>query len=958
MNKILSSIIGGLLGVTMAASVGVATFAGSNAKEAKAATSTITLIPNQSNTGNSSTSYVTTAHTFTYSSVSWTMNQWNPKSLQIKTNQNSATSEFNFYTGVFPGSITSVVLTFSDLTLVSTSSTGMYVALKSSAYSSLATSGGNQLTWSSTNKTLTWTGSASSGYKAISFYQNGKVATGTNKIASIAVTYDTGSTPTPTEYEYSDIITRAKTGIAYGSNRYEEWSGLQLTSAATYAGCSAGDYDSVQIRTTNNNSGVVTTASGGTVKNIVLKFRTNTTSGRKVHIYGNSSAYSSAEDLFDSTTRGTSIELVEYTSGTTEYTVTPESSYAYVGLRSTSGAVYLESVTITWTTTTQQKSVSSLSVTTNPDTTIFGVGEKLVLTGMVVTATYSDSTSAATVNYTTSPVEGYTFVVGDVGSKTLTVTSSADTTKTTTITLTVVNAYPTKLERTSPAVYSSTMKLNEGTGRFKATFTDASTVTDIKVGDSGTELYINDVAVDTNSLAANYANQNATIKYTNNGKTVQYTFKVVVEDDLLIDHFDDVPEYVLSGESATINAHFTSFIGMPETITVTSLEPSNLTATFNQSDVTYNSTTYIGEIPITVTGGNTAGQYNVSVTIEKDGETASNTCAIIVREAAPGHEGSGSYEKITTTSSDMSGKYVIAANVDGTYLAMNAEINNKSKMTVSEITAENNIVTSSSSSYSIFELSKNGSNYNIKNGTRYLRYSGSSTNLAFADNNDPYGWTISTTSSGLGTFRLIASSTANDNSPRALAYHAPKGTGVNNVFGPYTISNLSTSKTGDSGVSTYEYYEIELFKYNGSDEEETGATEFELVKSFVDNYMHMDDIAVTNTDDTGACRGSSGYYATAKAAWNSMVSSYTGSMNLKDIFEERFPDAYERYITWAEKCGDNSPFDGNAAPSSSKSSIVNIESNSATSIIVIVVSLITITSVGAYITLRKKKEVK
>lgn len=43
MNKILSSIIGGLLGITMAASVGVATFAGSSSKEAKAEETTATL---------------------------------------------------------------------------------------------------------------------------------------------------------------------------------------------------------------------------------------------------------------------------------------------------------------------------------------------------------------------------------------------------------------------------------------------------------------------------------------------------------------------------------------------------------------------------------------------------------------------------------------------------------------------------------------------------------------------------------------------------------------------------------------------------------------------------------------------------------------------------------------------------------------------------------------------------
>ena len=214
MNKLISKIVGACLGLSLATGVGVGVAVGqNNIQEAKAASSTITLVPNQDNTGSDATSYVTSAFTFTYGTVSWTMNQWNPSTLQIKTNQGSASNEFNFYTGVFPGNVTSVVLTFSALTLSSTSSTGMYVALKTSAYSSLATSGGNQMTWNSNAKTLTWSGSSSSGYKAISFYQNGKVATGTNKIASIAVTYETSSA-TLSSISILHILTHSLDSIA------------------------------------------------------------------------------------------------------------------------------------------------------------------------------------------------------------------------------------------------------------------------------------------------------------------------------------------------------------------------------------------------------------------------------------------------------------------------------------------------------------------------------------------------------------------------------------------------------------------------------------------------------------------------------------------------------------------------------------------------------------------------
>ena len=154
-------------------------------------TATYSLTPNQSSTGSSATSYITTLTEFTYNNVSWKMNQWNPSTLQIKTNQSSATSEFRFYnTSAIPGKITQVVLTFSDLTLSNTTTTGfMFVGGTSEV---TATTGGTNGTWNSTNKTITWTPGANDNFTYFAFYQNGKVATGTNKLATadaIVVTY-------------------------------------------------------------------------------------------------------------------------------------------------------------------------------------------------------------------------------------------------------------------------------------------------------------------------------------------------------------------------------------------------------------------------------------------------------------------------------------------------------------------------------------------------------------------------------------------------------------------------------------------------------------------------------------------------------------------------------------------------------------------------------------------------
>ena len=161
---------------------------------------TYSLTPNQESTGSSATTYITTLTEFTHDGISWKMNQWNPKTLQIKTNQSSAASEFRFYnTSAFAGRIKSVVITFSALT-VSDASKLMFLGGTSEV---TATTGGTAGTWNSTAKTLTWTPGASDNFTFFAFYQNGKAASGTNYLAetnAIVVTYETsgGGTPTPT----------------------------------------------------------------------------------------------------------------------------------------------------------------------------------------------------------------------------------------------------------------------------------------------------------------------------------------------------------------------------------------------------------------------------------------------------------------------------------------------------------------------------------------------------------------------------------------------------------------------------------------------------------------------------------------------------------------------------------------------------------------------------------------
>ena len=153
------------------------------------------------------------------------------------------------------------------------------------------------------------------------------------------------------------------TGLAWGQTRtavtdqltyevigvtgttYTTWDNVTSVSDAVYAGQSAGGNSSIQLRSTGNNCGIVTTTSGGNVSNITITWNENTSNSRRLNIYGSNTAYTSPADLYNSATQG--ILLGAIVCGTsTELSV--EGDYAYVGLRSASGAMYIDEIDITW----------------------------------------------------------------------------------------------------------------------------------------------------------------------------------------------------------------------------------------------------------------------------------------------------------------------------------------------------------------------------------------------------------------------------------------------------------------------------------------------------------------------------------------------------------------------------------------------------------------------------------
>lgn len=144
-----------------------------------------------------------------------------------------------------------------------------------------------------------------------------------------------------------DTLTRETTKRASGAG-YDNWSGQTVVSDAVYAGNSAGGNDSIQLRTTNDNSGIVTTASGGVAKRITVKWNSSTTAGRTLNIYGKNTAYSAATDLYNPDKDGDLLGTIVYDGTSTELDLTVKGDYEYIGIRSSASALYLDSIEITW----------------------------------------------------------------------------------------------------------------------------------------------------------------------------------------------------------------------------------------------------------------------------------------------------------------------------------------------------------------------------------------------------------------------------------------------------------------------------------------------------------------------------------------------------------------------------------------------------------------------------------
>lgn len=112
--------------------------------------------------------------------------------------------------------------------------------------------------------------------------------------------------------DVTDELTYSSLGVTGTS--YKDWSNKTFTSNAVYAGNTAGGNEAIQLRS-KNNSGIVSTTSGGKIKSITIVWNKATPystsednpQSRSVDIYGSNTVYTGTSDLYAAATQGTKI---------------------------------------------------------------------------------------------------------------------------------------------------------------------------------------------------------------------------------------------------------------------------------------------------------------------------------------------------------------------------------------------------------------------------------------------------------------------------------------------------------------------------------------------------------------------------------------------------------------------------------------------------------------------------
>lgn len=509
------------------------------------------------------------------------------------------------------------------------------------------------------------------------------------------------------------------------------------------------------------------------------------------------------------------------TAGTQQITVTHSS-----------GLTTHFNVTVSNTTRT----LSSIAVTTMPTKTTYIQGETLNTTGIVVTGTYSDSsTDEVTSGCTFSPT-----TLNTVGTQQITVTHTASN-KQTSFNVTVEE------QQASEATISITK------GDYTAGYdgTDGTSGTITKTVGSENDLSISYSGINTQSAGGSSYNytmyfggkgyiysttapngyyvSNVAVTFTSNtglnGVQITLGSSAITSKQATTSSATKSGTYSVNNTTQTNT--FWNFSTSGGNVQVSSisvtyspigssgptiwLDMDSASVAINDT-VTLTATTSGGsgittwsssnDSVATVDNGLVYGVTVGSATITATYSGVSAQCVVTVTSSDPSPviSADGLYFRKTSLLSEITnGKYILAANVSGTYYTLDASLafvsSTNKKFAGSTITVDSNShISKENSSGHILEISRSDNIVSIKGTEKYIGW-GSSTNFEIsttvASNN--YQWTIALANTN-GTFSL----TNVKDTTRKIEY---RHSSSYDYFGPFSAATDGT-----------EYFNIELFK--------------------------------------------------------------------------------------------------------------------------------------------------
>ena len=177
------------------------------------------------------------------------------------------------------------------------------------------------------------------------------------------------------------------------TSSYNKFATQTLSSGASYDGAAyvgtGKNNNGIQIKVDQIKksfyTGIITSASGGTIKSITINFNSNNSNA--LGIYGKNTAYTTADDLFGSAAG----ELIKNVSNSkTAVTITPNKAYKFIGFKSNKGTIYIDKITIVWEKAATTPATTTTFGTNSGKTFTFTNGTLEDFTTPTATATKSD----------------------------------------------------------------------------------------------------------------------------------------------------------------------------------------------------------------------------------------------------------------------------------------------------------------------------------------------------------------------------------------------------------------------------------------------------------------------------------------------------------------------------------------------------------------------------------------